>query len=179
MSASKSETAPGGSILARGGWLIAGAALLLVAAGMMVLLTPKPRQGDSPDPDRAVIDGYLEALRGGADVSPFLGPPAVFDDTPVSEEEAEEKYADYCLRHRKVKVAAVRAGEIGPTGKKTTSPHRFTLVVKGEVTTPRLRVRNRAGEIDPPLPLFITNPDVIVEVKAGKIHGVRTELSRD
>jgi len=52
-------------------------------------------------------------------------------------------------------------------------------VTRVQGSTPALRVRNDKGEVDAPRRLFIINPDLVVEVSGGKIHGVRAELHRD
>ena len=162
---------------AAGGWLIAGGAVALAAAGLMLLPAPKPRESD--DPGRAVIAAYSEALLRGADVSPYLGTAAEFDDEPVSEEEAEARYADYYLRMKGLFVRGVVAGEPGGDGEIREAPGRYTLATKAQGSTPPLRIRNGAGEVEAPARLFIMNPTLVVEVREGKIHGVRTGVNRD
>ena len=51
-----------------------------------------------------------------------------------------------------------------------------SLVTQGGASAPQLAIRDRDGKVSTPGAPVLVNPVVIVEVKAGKIRPVRTEL---
>jgi hypothetical protein len=108
----------------------------------------------------------------------LLGPPPVFNDDPVSETEADARQAHYYL-HNDPGIVSIRRGEPGPGNRWLNTPGRYTLVSFVQGSTPALRVRNVRGEVESPSKLFIINPDLVVEIREGKIQGIRAELHRD
>lgn len=105
----------------------------------------------------------------------LLGPEMVFGPEPVSEAKAETYYADHLLRSPRLEVVKVLPGE--PDGKvQKTSRGKFTLVTRSPIVrTPTLRVLRANGEVwgqDQQ----IMSPDIVVEVRDGKIVALRTEL---
>jgi hypothetical protein len=128
----------------------------------------------TPDPDasrRAEEEGLSLCRRfadlrnahdAGADA--LLGPAVKAPADPISAEEAEGIDADTFLRLDNLHVVEVRRDVAG----------RFLLVTKGAATGEPLRVRsgnevNRRQRV-------MTNPALVVEVRDGKIHGVRAQL---
>lgn len=165
-----------------------GLLTLIGATGVAIWLTvdtPPPKlkpaftaQLEQPPPPGLTL--FKSRVNGGnRDALKLLGPAAVFDDEPVSPQEAEARYADHYLRLPELKIAEVISGEPDRAGKVQPAPDRFILVTKVEGSTPPLRVRLPSGEVEPPARLFIINPWIVVDVKDDKIHGVRVELNRE
>lgn len=105
----------------------------------------------------------------------LLGPEKVFGETPVPEAEAEPYFADHLLRSPRLEVVKVLPGE--PDGNRQKPVlGRFTVVTKAPIMrTPTLKVRRASGEVwgqDQQ----IMNPDIVVEVRDGRIIALRTEL---
>jgi hypothetical protein len=106
---------------------------------------------------------------GDAPPAGLLGPRPAVPTEPVSPEEADRLDAEFILR-QPYRVLEVRPHETPKGG-----PPRFLLVLKGAVTSERLQVRTPNGEIEP-RQRALSNPEVIVEVRDGKIYGVRAQL---
>jgi hypothetical protein len=141
-------------------------------------------QGESAAPPRPtsedrVLQSFMRQVnQGDAGAKELLGPAAVFDEQPVSEAEADARQADYFLRHPKLRIESIRPGE-HVKGKRVPTPNRYTLVTKVQASTPPLRVRDAAGRVEPPSQLSMKDPDIVVDVKDGKLHAVRADLSSD
>jgi hypothetical protein len=167
---------PPGAFLKR--WLIlAAVGVLVVGLGLAATMKwegwPFAATASRPK-EESLIDRFarLHNDRDAAAVD-LLGPPAVFDEELISEAEAERRVADFCLRSP-LAFVEVLPGE--PDGKaQRPVKDRFTLVTKGAVRTSSLRTRAETGGV------FaghyqLTNPDVVVEIRGGKIVGVKTVL---
>src|SRR5262249_19962734 len=103
-------------------WLLAGIALLYVLSTAVYLIAR-----GSMDRSKEIVSSFMKDVNAGNRAAlDMLGPAAVFDDEPVSEDEAEAKYADFYLRHPELIVREVRAGEPDTKGKQKPSPRRFT-----------------------------------------------------
>lgn len=89
----------------------------------------------------------------------------------VSQEEAERLDAE-CLLHQPFRVLEVRPlrGSAGRAGTK-----QWVLVIQGRFSTEPLQVEG----FEQPQQRFLINPDLIVEVHNGKVHGVRAQLHED
>jgi hypothetical protein len=167
-------------------WLLVPAALLAYGGFWLMTLEPRDDGGAFPGwkpvtaADR-VIDGFArKANAKDREAVGLLGPEAVFDGKPISEQEADARQADYYLRRPELRVITIRSGEPGKKRKKGDPPRDvYTLVTKVQGSTPPLTVRNAKGVVESPSRLFIIDPDIVVEVKDGKIHGVRSELRSD
>jgi hypothetical protein len=167
-------------------WLLVPAALL--AYGGAWLMTMKPRDdgggvaGWTPvtAADR-VLDSFARKVNAkDREALNLLGPEPVFDEEPVSEQEADARQASFYLRRPELRVVAIRRGEPGKKRKRGDPPRDvYTLVTKVQGSTPLLTVRNNKGVVESPSRLFMLDPDIVVEVKGGKIHGVRPELHQD
>jgi hypothetical protein len=115
-----------------------------------------------------VIDAFVSARRnGGEQALELLGPAPVFPEQGVSEAEAERLQTESFLR-ADLKFVDVWRGE-------PDVPGRYTLATRGNVSAPPLRIQTAKG-VDPPSQRFMTNPDLVVEVRGGKVYGVRSEL---
>jgi hypothetical protein len=167
-------------------WLLVPAALL--AYGGFWLMTVEPRGDGGPFPgwkpvakaDRVIDSFGQKANAKDRTALDLLGPEPVFDERPVSEAEADARQADFYLRRPDLRVVTIRRGEPGKKRKKGDPPRDiYTLVTKVQGSTPPLTVRNNKGVVESPSRLFIINPDIVVEVKDGKIHGVRPEVHQD
>jgi hypothetical protein len=106
---------------------------------------------------------------GDAPPAGLLGPKPAVPTEPVAREEADRLDAEFILRQR------YRVLEVRPHESPKDGPPRFLLVLKGSVASEHLQVRNPKGEIEPSQ-RALSNPDVIVEVRDGKIYGVRAQL---
>jgi hypothetical protein len=125
--------------------------------------------------DERLLDQFVK-LHNARDRSAVqhLGPMPVFGEEPVSEKDAEPLQTDYFLRSE-LRIVDVWRGEPDGAGGQRAAPGRYTLVTKGGVATPYFRVRTDKG-IDPPSQLVMNNPDLVVEVRDGKVRGVKSEL---
>lgn len=101
-----------------------------------------------------------------------LLPPVPDYDRTVSEREAEAIWADHFLR-QELTVSDVRPGEPGEGGRWKKSA-RFTLTTKVSGTTPKLTVREADGRTSPAR-MSLLNPDIVVEVRDGKLVATRAE----
>jgi len=85
---------------------------------------------------------------------------------PISQEEAERFQAD-CFLHQDIRILSVHLA----------SSNQFVLVTKGNVSAPTLQIRTAKG-VDR-VQRTMVNPDLIVEVRDGKIHGIRAKMHGD
>ncbi len=84
-------------------------------------------------------------------------------EQPLSPDEAE-RLQTTCFLHQSLRILSIRP----------IASNRFVLVAKGQVLAPRLQVRTPTG-VDRSQRTMI-DPDLTVEVRDGKIHGVRAEM---
>jgi hypothetical protein len=167
-------------------WLLVPAALLAYGGFWLATMSPR-RDGETfrgwapvDAADWVVNDFCVKANQLDRSALDLLGPEPVFDDQPVSEAEADARQADFYLRRPELRVLGIRRGEPGKKRKKGDPPRDvYTLVTKVQGSTPPLTVRNANGLVESPSRLFLIDPDIVVEVKGGKIHGVRPELRSD
>lgn len=145
-----------------------GVAIVLVLATGAALAYFLPR----PSAEERLLRRF-SALKNADDAraAELLGPVPTAPEGRVSREEAQRLDAEFLLR-RPFRIHAVRSL------KRTdgqTEPVRFKLVVKGGLASEPLLV---AGE-DRPSQRVLYNPDIIVEVRDGKLHGIRAQLHED
>jgi hypothetical protein len=107
------------------------------------------RLHNAGDPAAAALLGRVPAVPGA----------------PVTSEEVNRLQADYFLRE------PVDIRQVGP---ERGSRGRFVFVTKGNVAAPTLPERTPTGVERNQRTM--SNPDVVVEVRDGKIYGVRAEL---
>jgi hypothetical protein len=96
----------------------------------------------------------------------LLGVQPVMPQAPISADEAQRLQTDFFLR-----------GDLeyrGVKGERGGKSPRFRLSTRGNVTVDTLTIRTPSGTERSQRTM--TNPDLIVEVRDGKIHGLRAEL---
>jgi hypothetical protein len=138
-----------------------------------VVLTGRPTSGPITDEFR-LVDAFRTSRNADAKSTLNLAPEPVFDDKPVGEEEGEAMHATYIL-HRVREVVDISAGEPVKGGGWLDTPRRYTLATRGQYNAPKVAVEI-AGRVQSPASLFIIDPDIVVEVRDGKIHALRTEM---
>lgn len=102
----------------------------------------------------------------------LLGPPPVVPARAVSREKAARLDAEFILR-QPLRIDAVRPRPPEP-GQDWSVP-RFKLVAKGSAASERMLVEGDSS----PSQRTLYNPDIIVEVRDGRIYGVRAQLHED
>jgi hypothetical protein len=162
-------------------WAALGA-LLLVGLGVGAYLfvpdlrallasrsaTPAPRQ------EELLCQEFINLKNAGDPrADHLLGPPPVIPGRAVSRREADRLDAEFILR-QPFRVTEVRPLPARGRGQETASP-RFVLVAKGSITSERFLVEGSAQ----PSQRMLFNPDIIVEVRDGRLHGVRAQLHED
>jgi hypothetical protein len=90
----------------------------------------------------------------------------------VVDEDAKEAFDAASVLHNPCEIIDVWADS------STSSSHRFVLVIRGGAATPKVSVRTAAG-LQSPGQRILINPDVLVEVRAGRIHPITVGLHRD
>lgn len=188
-----SETPPGGATR----WAIFSVAVLVLLAGWGAFVahsmsvwpfesSESPRPAKEPvwkapawqaktDDDR-LIDRYMQ-LRSTNDpaASALLAEPT--GQEPLDEAGFERRAAGHFLRDGTVKIVEAWKGEPGKDGKPLAAARRYTFVTQGQAAMPHVNVRDETGRVSPTA-LSMVNPDIIVEVKDGKIHPLRTEMHK-
>jgi hypothetical protein len=124
-----------------------------------------------------VVDRFRR-LRNAGDpaAAGLLGPVLAFPDHPVRAEEAERLQADHFLRGD-LRVREIRRQEYGEAGASSLPSSHYLLVTEGNVAAPALTVRTAKGVERSQRTM--TNPDLVVEVRAGQVVGVRAQLHRE
>jgi hypothetical protein len=135
----------------------------------------KPEEGEKLTETEEVVDRFMRLHKGKDKAAlDLLGPAPVFDENPVSEKEADARATDHFLRG-KLRILDWWRGEPDGKGGQRPKANHFTLVTKGNVSSPPMRIRTDKG-VEGPSQTHLTNPDLIVLVRDGKIHGVRADL---
>jgi hypothetical protein len=113
---------------------------------------------------------FADAVNAGKKLpADLLGPAPSVPAEPVTPEEADRLDAEFILRNLYT-ITEVRPQPGGPNG----AP-RFLFVLKGDVKSERLRVRTPEGRIEEGT-RSMTSPEVIAEVRDGKIYGVKAQV---
>jgi hypothetical protein len=154
-------------------WVLWLATAALVGGGAWLAWSAWASPDRADRPDDLLTCWRFAALHNGKEphAEGLLGPARKMSAEPVSPDEAEHIDADTFLRHGELRVVDVRPDGSAP------GRHRFVLATRGGATGEPLRVRS--GEKVERTQRVMTNPDVVVEVRSGKIHGVRAELGTD
>ncbi|HWG44125.1 MAG TPA: hypothetical protein VN688_15210 [Gemmataceae bacterium] len=120
--------------------------------------------GDVPEvvpTEKQVVERFKTLKNAGDPVADeLLAPLAAVPVEPISQEEAD-RFKVNCFLHQNIHIQSVRA----------VASNRFILATEGNLSTPPLQVRSAKGADRIQHILF--NPDLIVEVRDGIIHGVR------
>jgi hypothetical protein len=167
------QQAAGGGPKGGASWRALGAAVALSAALVVIafLLWPKEKPAEA-----GRLVARFVALHNEKDpaAAGLLGPPVTTSGRWLGEGEAEAYQADFCLRSA-LKVVGVYPGDPDGSGRQRGVAGHYTLATSGSVGTAEMRTRLASGR-EWVGSYVLTNPDVIVEVRGGKIYGLRTAL---
>jgi hypothetical protein len=142
--------------------------LTLLSAAAMLLGCPS-----SPSPPEKICREFARLkTRGEATANNLLGPAPSVPSEPVSPEEAQRLQTEFWLRGD-FEITDVWSTGGQPDGQSAT----YTLVTKGTFPATELKVRTPDG-IDV-VNRSMAHADLFVEVKDGKIYGVRADLHVD
>jgi hypothetical protein len=157
-------------LLAPLGLALVGCAVIAVYLGMFHSrhALPDVRSGTpewSADPEEVQLVERFMALKNASDpeAEQLLAPPQVVEDKPVSEAEADRIQTE-CFLRQNLRILSVRFNR----------EKRWVLATKGNVSAPTLPVRTATG-VDR-VQRTMSNPDLIVEVRDDKVHGVRAQM---
>ncbi len=118
--------------------------------------------------ERALVERFAVLKNAGdAAADDLLGPAPAVPAEPVSEREAERLVAEFYLRHP-LEILEVRNEKDQP---------RFVLRTKGSCESKTLAVRTAAGVDRVQRTAYC--PDLVVEVREGKIRALEARLRRD
>jgi hypothetical protein len=128
----------------------------------------------TPSFEEKLLDRFVNLHNAGdPDAASLLGPEPRVLDRPLSPDEARKLQTEFFLR-QKTEIKEFSRKRFTSGRRRTLPEGQFVLVVKGQFTAPAMEVRTEKGVRTKQAMLY--NPDLIVEVKGGKIHGVRAEL---
>jgi hypothetical protein len=147
--------------------LTCAAGLLVSLLGLVVALPMAGCTGERTEEDPLLLCRRFADLRNAHDAGAeaLLGPAAAVPKGPVTPEEAERIDADTFLRRDHLRIVDVRREPAG----------RFLLVMRGGAAGEPLDIRSE-GKVNHSQRVM-SNPALVVEVRDGKIHGVRAQLS--
>jgi hypothetical protein len=138
----------------------------------------KPEKWQPVTPDDAVIDRFVALHRKGDPAAQKLLAPLVAADEVAADDAAFERRAtDQFLRDPGLHIVDVWKGDPDADGRPRPVAGRYILVTKGSSASVMVPMRTRSGG-SLPQRLQLTHPDLVVEVKGGVIHGVRSELHK-
>ncbi len=160
-------------------WIIGGV-LLSILLGVLLSRTgklPLATSASGPPPVRAEVtdeqrlcDRFAQLHNAGDPAAAaLLGRVPAVPEEPVSAAEVHRLQADWFLREP---IEILRVEPERPA--QDTQAPRFVLVTKGNVAAPAVQERTPSGVERSQRTM--TNPDLVVEVRDGKIYGVRPEL---
>jgi hypothetical protein len=151
---------------------LATAALVACAAWATWSAWSAHRETGPVRPDDLILCWRFAALKNAHEpvADRLLAPPPTATEAPVTPEEAERLDADAFLR-RDLRVVDVRPDDTAGGAR------RFVLVTKGAAAGEPLRVRS--GDKIERTQRVMTNPEIVVEVRDGKLDGVRVQLGMD
>jgi hypothetical protein len=125
--------------------------------------------GRAPD-GQALCEQFAQLKNAGDPAAEdLLGPALAVPQDPIFPEQAEPINADALLRGPGLRVVKVRPDRSAPDG------HRFLLVTQGGSAGPVMHVRS--GQTVDRVQKVVSNPELVVEVRDGKLYGVRVQLS--
>lgn len=151
--------------------VLAGVAVGLIVCFVAGCNQPVSNAAAQPlSPEETLCRQFVELKNAGnPEANNLLGPPPVVPATSVSPEEAQRLDTEIFLRrdYRIVEVRRADPGEGSP-------PRLFVFVVDGNLVSEPMRVGR-----DDVSTRQIYNPDLTVEVRDGKIHGVRSGIHEE
>jgi hypothetical protein len=144
---------------------------------LLIIFGVRVRRDIDPDPSLKEAVDWMAALSlckeyaalknaGDPSADQLLATLPAAPPEPISPEQADRFQAD-CFLYQDIRILFVH---LGP-------PNQFVLVTKGNVSAPTLQVRTAKG-VDRTQRTMV-NPDLIVEVRDGRIHGVRAKMHGD
>lgn len=114
--------------------------------------------------NRKICEQYKELKNhGDASANQLLATLPEVPADPISQEQADRFHAD-CFLHQNIRIVSIRM----------SSSNRLILSTHGNVSAPAISVRGAHGVER--IQRTMSNPDLCVEVRDGKLHGVRAEL---
>lgn len=145
---------------------VAVGAILCYVVGCAPVRTEPTRKARIVTPEEQLCLEFAERKnRGDPRANDLLGPPPVVPATAVTEADAQRLDTEIFLRRD------YRIREVRPEG---SDGRIVVLVVEGNLMSEPMRVgTDGLGTRQ------IVNPDLVVEVRNGKIHGVLAQLHQD
>jgi hypothetical protein len=153
-------------------WYLLVGTVAVVAVACVVLWWP-----GGPEEKEPAIDPTCEEFArlkndGDPGANDLLSPMPAIPFEPVTEAEAARLDADIVL-HRDFKV-----NRVTPLPSTGSGHRRYVLWLQGGLCSETFTVRTADGKLERGQRM-LTNPDVIVEVRDGKIYGVKAMLHED
>jgi hypothetical protein len=129
--------------------------------------------------DDKVVDRFMTLHNDGKGAALALlgADPAKRAEAILGQDEVEPVQVDFLLRSD-MQIRGACRGEVDGQGGLKDVPGRYTLFTKGGSETPRLRVKTADGFRQEPQRVAV-NLDLIVDVRGGKIYGVRADISQN
>jgi len=145
----------------------------------------KKGSGWQPEPwkpasaDDQIIDDYVRLQKAGdGRAFELLGGEALVAEGPVLEEDFARRATNWLLRE-KITIIGIWRGEPASDGySQKPVAGRYTLKLQGIHQSPLVRLHDRSGKAVGSSNTVFTSPEVIVDVRRGKIIGVRTTSAR-
>ncbi len=103
-----------------------------------------------------------------------LGKTVMLPDRPLREDEERVLTAELLLRSDGLRIFDVRPGEPDGNGGQVQQPGRYTFITRGSASTPLYQVLR--GKKVTNAQRLVTAPDVVVELRDGKLHALRAQL---
>jgi hypothetical protein len=129
-----------------------------------------PQDADSPD--ARLCRRFMDLKNAGdPQADGLLGPAPAVPAAAVAPAEADRLEAEFMLRQ------PFRVREVGRDAAAPAAAGRFVLVVDGSVASERVAVETPKGTETRQRAMW--SPDLVVEVRDGKIHGVRPQLHEE
>jgi hypothetical protein len=129
-----------------------------------------PQDADSPEV--RLCRQFMDLKNAGdPQADRLLAPAPAVPETAVAPAEADRLDAEVMLRQ------PFHVQEVGRDAAAPGAAGRFVLVVNGSVAAGRVVVRTPTGEETRQRAMW--SPDLVVDVREGKIHGVRPQLHEE
>lgn len=163
-------------------WAFLGLAVLGALAGFWVTRPDNKggnREGWEPVTDQdEIVQRFVQWHNtGDPRARELLGRTPSVPEEPITPEEADRLQTDFFLRNPGKIVDVWRREHLGGGQWRPLPGNQYLLVVEGGFASPRIPVRedghvHRGQRV-------LKNPDLIVEVRDGKLYGVRAQIHLD
>jgi hypothetical protein len=160
----------------RSPWEELHALLLQGGKGRQARKAPRPVWKPSSEADR-VVDRFVRLRQANSPDALLLlglGKDLAVPGRVLTVAEAEALSAEFFLRSGSLRILDVCSGEPDGDGGQVERPGRYTLITRGAASTPYYRVA--ADGSAKREQSHISNPDIIVEVRGGKVFALRGQL---